>query len=156
MTEVSETVDAARNDRTAYQIDMAYSAGRLDASEGAWSAAALENYVRTIDFAGVGIREIADRATLRWETRFGIDQSRETVSAALAANLVGETEILETLRSGEEAGLAVFADVSEDLRPLLDHLHDTAFGPPPAPPHAFLDVADCARAEPADADQPEI
>jgi hypothetical protein len=160
MTEVSEAVDAARNDRTSYQIDMAYLAGRQDASEdaseGAWSAAALETYVRTIDFAAIGIREIADRATLRWETRLGIDQSRETVRAALAVNLMEGSEIPASLRSQGGTGLAVLADVSGHLRPLLDHLHDTAFGPPPALPDDFYDMIVSARTEPTDIDQPEI
>lgn len=128
LAEVSETVTSARTDQTAYQIDMAYSAGVLDASEGHWSPAYLENYVRMIDFAQIGIREIADRTTLRWEEEIGLDLARVSVTTSLAAVLTQMADISELPQLAGPMGLAVVADVSGELRPLLDHLDDTAFG----------------------------
>jgi hypothetical protein len=128
MAEVSETVASARTDQTAYQIDMAYSAGVFDASEGRWSPASLENYVQMIDFAQIGIREIADRTTLRWEEELGLDLARVSVTTSLAAVLTQMADISELPQLSGPMGLAVVADVSGELRPLLDHLDDTAFG----------------------------
>lgn len=128
LDEVSDVVAAARTEQTAYQIDMAYSGGMLDASEGHWSPASLENYVQMIDFAQIGIREIADRTTLRWEDELGLDLARVSVTTSLAAALTQMVEISELPQLAGPMGLAVVADVSGELRPLLDHLDDTAFG----------------------------
>jgi hypothetical protein len=160
MSDVAITVEAGRTGRTAHKVDLAYSEGRLDAEEGAWSADALANYVRTIDFAQAGIREIADRSTLHWEAEFGLEGARETVQTALAVALTEFADVsdLPPLRDGP--GLAVLAHVSGRLRPLLGHLEDTAFGPPETglPPGFFTEPSfneQHASVEPS-SDLPEI
>lgn len=153
MTEVSEIVASARSPDTAYQIDMAYSTGLLDARDGGWSVAALKAYVTTIDFAGIGVREIADQATLRWEPQIGIDLARETVMQALAVTLAGGSEVSDVSETAGTRGLAVLADVSGQLRPLLDRLNETAFGPSTE----SLSAASCDTAlDGTDTSTPEI
>lgn len=159
MSDVAMTVEGARTGRTAHKIDLAYSEGRLDAEEGSWSADALANYVRTIDFTQAGIREIADRSTLHWEAELGLERARGTVRTALAVALTEFAEVTDLPSLNEGMGLAVLAHVSGRLRPLLGHLEDTAFGPPETglPPGFFTDppVTEHASNDSHD-DQPEI
>lgn len=148
---VRELVETARTGGAAYQIDMAYSSGYLDALGGGWDLGRLDRYVDTIFRTERGILELADQATLRWAGEFGLENGRALITGTIA--LTVSQDAYAPIRSGTIGEDPVRAnainEVSGAVRRMLEEVHEAAYVPPPfpgpAPDHAGQDVTDPFR-----------
>ncbi len=125
-------VEEGRTGETAYRIDMAYSAGYLDGSEGGWSAERLDGYVTRALMTEIGLLELADQATLRWAGTFGLEEGRALVTGAMAMAVMSDP--FEPIWSGPvdeppQRGIA-FIEVSGAVREMLSALEEAAYLPP--------------------------
>lgn len=130
MGAVAEIVAEGRTETTAYQVDMAYSSGHLEGSEGGWSALRLDEYVSAISGTQIGIRELADQATLRWSEVFGLEEGRSFVTGTIAMTVSAEG--MSPIWSGQiEDGSGrsdAFLEVSGAVRTMITSLQEAAFG----------------------------
>ncbi|PTX52647.1 hypothetical protein IQ03_03897 [Gemmobacter caeni] len=131
LEEIREIVEEGRTEATAYRVDMAYSAGYLDALEGGWDLNRLENYTESIFRTERGILELSDQATLRWSEHLGLEEGRALVTGTIALTVAQDP--YEPIWSGSvEEGPhrgAAFVEVSTSVRLILDEMHEAAYVP---------------------------
>lgn len=129
LRDAGEIVDAGRTERTAYRIDMAYSAGYLDGVEGRWEADRLDRYLDAVFRAEVGLQELADQATLRWAEEIGLDGGRALVTGVMALTVASDPLDPVQPRLGKnEPGLDVaFTEISRETGKLLEALDLAAY-----------------------------
>lgn len=129
---VSQAVAEGRNPSTEVKIDMAYSDGYLDGSEGSWSVERLDAYIDRIFGAEVGFREISDQSFLRWKGQLGEEETRNMVSGTIALTVADfpEDVILATSLMSKPERFELFTSVSATVKGILDGLNDAAYFPP--------------------------
>lgn len=141
LDEIRDIVQEGRTEETAYKVDMAYSAGYLDALEGGWDINRLDRYTETIFQVEKGILELSDQATLRWSSRLEEQNTAGLVSFAMAitvADFAHEPIWSGPINTEVEIG-DLFFEVSSATRLMLAELHDAAYIPQP-----LLNVSDPA------------
>ena len=129
--EIRAIVEEGRTEATAYRVDMAYSAGYLDALEGGWDLDRLDRYAESILRTEKGILELADQATLRWSDRLGRDEGRSLVTGTIALTVAQDPyQPIWSGPIGDDPNRgAAFVEVSNEVRLMLDEMHEAAYVP---------------------------
>jgi len=126
---IQNIVAEARTELTAYNIDMAYSSGYLDAMDGGWDVGRLNHYATSVFQTEKGIMEISDAATLRWAVRLGLEEGRALITGAIAVTVTQDP--YQPIWSGtvEDSPYrgAAFIEVSSAVRLMLDEMHEAAY-----------------------------
>jgi len=148
--EIRAIVEEGRTEATAYRVDMAYSAGYLDALEGGWDLDRLDRYADSILRTEKGILELSDQATLRWSESIGREEGRALVTGTIALTVAQDPyePIWTTSIADDPNRGSAFVEVSTAVRLLLDEMHEAAYVP--AQPQNAVETSGPSVADPFD------